>query len=495
MDKDIDYAVVKVPSGMNESTFAATLMRTGDYEYVVPNWRVFVQGKVTPNDPRFNQQWHHKTIHSEEAWGVWKGTSNVTCAIVDTGVMITHEDLKAGMVKGYNAVDKKDEVNGGDVTDSHGHGTHCAGDAAAQGNNGVGLVGEGFNFKIMPCRASINGSASFDDLVDGAKWAVNHGAKVVSVSFSGVDTPLVGSAGTYVKQHGGLLLWAAGNDSRDLSGFSYADTIVVGATNQSDTRSGFSAYGRGVAVFAPGSTIWSTTNDGGYQPFDGTSMATPVANGVCAMIWSINPSLTPAKVQSILYNSCDQIGSPLVYGHGRVNLYKAALAAKATLNQKINFAPTAISTIQGTYVSGTLNNVATGTGTGYKTTSITLPSVGQSMIDEVKFKITYPLPFLRVVAPTFTVSASAGSSSTVMLYLFSKTKGTYQQMKSAALPADGSAANVAISLPSGFSEFVASDGTVKAAVRVLSPLGRRGETGSKFTATVKFGQLKTEAQM
>ena len=497
IDKDIDYAVVRVPKGMNESSYATSLMNTGDYEYVVPNWRVFVLGtKTTPNDPRFNQQWHHKTIHSEEAWTVWRGTSNVTVAIVDTGVMITHEDLKGGMVKGFNAVDRLDEVNGGDVVDTQGHGTHCAGDAAAQGNNGIGLVGEGWNYKIMPVRASINGSASFDDLVEGAKWAVNHGAKTISVSFSGVDTPLVGSAGTYIKSHGGLLLWAAGNDARDLSGFSYADTIVVGASDESDGRANFSAYGRGVAVFAPGTNIMSTTLGGGYGPASGTSMATPVTNGVCAMIWSINPALTPAKVQSILYNSCDQIGSPSIFGHGRVNLYKAALAAKATLNVKINFPPIAVSTVQGTYQGGSLNDIINGTGSGYLTNSITLTNVGQSMVDEVKFKINYPLSTLRILSPTFDVSATPGSSATAMIYMFNRFTQRYEQYKAAAVPNDGSNLNIAASLasPMNFTPYVANDGTVRVAIRVLSPIGRRGEIGAKFSAKVKKAQLKTEAQ-
>lgn len=495
VDKDIDYAVVRVPKGTNETSYANSLMATGDYEYVVPNWRVFVQGKVTPNDPRFSSQWQHKVMQSTDAWGVWKGTNNVTVAIVDTGVMITHEDLKAGMVNGYNAVDKKAQVDGGDVVDTHGHGTHCAGDAAAQGNNGIGLVGEGWGYKIMPVRASISGSASFDDLVDGAKWAVNHGAKSISVSFSGVDTPLVGSAGTYIKQHGGLLLWAAGNDGRNLSGFSYPDVIVVGASTPSDGQAGFSAYGRGVGVFAPGTGIWSTALGGGYVAEDGTSMATPIANGVCAMVWSINPSLSPAKVQSIVYSTCDQIGSPSIFGHGRVNLYRAALAAKATLNTKIDFAPNAVSVLQGTYLSGNLTNIINNSGTGYQTNSITLSQVGQSMVDEVGFKINFPVGSLKVLGATVNMSASAGSSSTAMLYLYNNTTKAYTQIKSAGLPNDGSVGTVTFTMLSDYAKYVAADGTIKLGVRVLSPLGRRGETGTKFTAVVKYARLKTEAQL
>ncbi|MBS1714430.1 MAG: S8 family serine peptidase [Armatimonadetes bacterium] len=485
-----DWSIVQIPFYSDENDMSKALMATGDYEYAVPNWRCYVNAaKKTPNDPRFSSQWQHKVMRSEEAWNLHTGTNNVTVAIVDTGVLITHEDLKAGMVKGYNSVDRKAEVDGGDVVDVHGHGTHCAGDAAALGNNGIGLVGEGWNFKIMPIRASLNGSASFDDLFNGAMWAADHGAKVVSVSFSGVDSPAVNTTGTYVKGKGGLLLWAAGNDARDLSGFSHPDTIVVGATNSSDTRAGFSAYGKGVAVFAPGEGIWSTTVDGGYGAASGTSMATPIANGVCALIWSINPSLKPKQVQTILYNNCDQIGSPSIYGHGRVNMLKAAQAAMATRTIAIDYKPATLSLLQGTYVSGNLGMVQNGTGAGYVAKSVKVNGVGESSIAKMDFKLGYSAGATESVVSSFKLSTSKGSNSTVQVFFWNFSTGRYDMIKTTPMPNDGSVFTFSHSYNASIANYLATDKTLRVAVRAFSPVGRRGEPGSPFQLTLKQGKL------
>ncbi|MEI8283219.1 MAG: S8 family serine peptidase, partial [Armatimonadota bacterium] len=304
---ETDEYVLKVPAGKDESTYATELLNTGDFQYVTPNWRLFPIN--TPNDPLYSQQWHHAVIKSPQAWNSWTGSNSFQVSFIDTGILKTHEDLSNLLLPGYNSVDRKTEAEGGDINDINGHGTHVAGCGAAAGNNGKGVSGVGWNFGIRFVRTSNDpsGGASLDDIMSGARWAVDHGSKTMSASYSGVDAPEVGVTGTYVKSKGGLFLYAAGNDNRDLSGFTYADTIVVGASDESDGKAGFSAYGKGVALFAPGTNILSTTFDGGYGRKSGTSMATPVCNGALATIWSVNPTLTPDEAQQILYTTCDTI--------------------------------------------------------------------------------------------------------------------------------------------------------------------------------------------
>src|SRR5207237_949281 len=156
------------------------LMGTSAYQYVEPDWICYPQ--LTPNDPFFGSQWHHATIHSEKAWDVLTGSSSITIAITDTGVDHTHPDLMALLVPGYNAVDNLAETSGGQTNDVNGHGTHVAGDAAAAGNNGIGVSGVGWNFRIMPIRVSnvSGGGSSSSALSAGARWAADHGAKVIS---------------------------------------------------------------------------------------------------------------------------------------------------------------------------------------------------------------------------------------------------------------------------------------------------------------------------
>jgi len=246
-----------------------------------------------------------------------------------------HPDLLPSLVPGYNAASGKAEADGGDTSDINGHGTHVAGCAAAIGNNLIGVVGVGWNFKIMPIRVtnSPSGSAYLDDLLEGARWAVDHGAKVISASYSGVESSAIQSTGAYIRSKGGLYLYAAGNSSTNLSWFDHPDVVVVGATDPNDNRAWFSSYGKAVDVFAPGTDIWSTYLGGTYAPLSGTSMATPIANGVFALVWSFNPKLTSQQVELIVERSCDDLGAKgndNTYGWGRVNSFKALKSARAS---------------------------------------------------------------------------------------------------------------------------------------------------------------------
>ncbi|MBV6459840.1 MAG: hypothetical protein HONBIEJF_02994 [Fimbriimonadaceae bacterium] len=325
---EVDEYIINVPDGSNENLLASQLMGTGLFEYAHPNWILYPL--LTPNDPRYGSQWHHPKIRSNIAWDYIQGNPSVTLAVCDTGVRKTHEDLTGRWVNGYNSASGQAEANGGQVNDVNGHGTHVAGCAAASGNNGKGVAGVAWTVKIMPIRVTndAGGGASLSALTNGARWAVDNGAKPISVSYSGVDSSSIQTTGNYIKGKGGLLLWAAGNDNRNLTGFDHADVIVVGASNSSDGKASFSAYGRGVDVFSPGTGIWSSTrtSDTSYEAWDGTSMATPVANGACALIWSMNPALTPNQVETILFNSCKDLGNAGnddYWGWGRIDVGKA----------------------------------------------------------------------------------------------------------------------------------------------------------------------------
>ncbi len=321
--------------GTGENAVSQRLMASGLFQYAVPNWICYPLD-TTPNDPLFPNQWHHAAMHSPAGWDVSTGSSSITVAVTDTGIDLTHPDLAPKRVPGFDAYNRVAEADGGSVADLHGHGTHVSGCATAMGNNGVGVSGVNWNAKIMMIRVAIDssGGAYYEDLMFGARWAIEHGAKTVSASYSGIDYDPIQTTGEYIKSIGGLYFYAAGNDSRDLSWFDFPDVVIVGASEYSDQRAYFSAYGHAVDVFAPGYDILSTCYGGGYCSASGTSMATPVANGVASLIWSINPSLTPNQVEQILFTSCQDLGAPGnddFFGWGRVDVKNAALAAAATL--------------------------------------------------------------------------------------------------------------------------------------------------------------------
>lgn len=344
--------------GQDENVRAKALLSTGDYQYVEPDWLCWPV--ALPNDQFVGSMWHLNTMKLPQAWDISTGLNTITVSTVDSGVDKTHPDLAARLQPGYVSITGQTEAQGGDVSDVNGHGTATLGCAGAMGNNSVGVVGPGWNFKLLPVRCSDNseGTAPQSAILDGSRWAANNGARVVSASFSGVNSSSVNSTGTYLKSKGSLFLYAAGNDSDNWSNFSWPDTIVVGATSSGDFRASFSGYGNGVSVFAPGVNILTTQDGGWYGYSSGTSFATPLTNGVCALIWSVNPGLTPDQVQTILYSSCDRLGDlsltypakDPVFSYGRVNAQKALQAAQASIG-----APTAVADNTAVFLPTTKN--------------------------------------------------------------------------------------------------------------------------------------------
>lgn len=321
--------------GTPENSLAADLLATGDYEYVHPDWLCYPQA-TTPSDPLLGLQWHHARVGSSAAWDLATGSSSVTVALVDTGIDLTHPELAPHRVSGYNSVWHLAETAGGPVADLNGHGTHTSGCAAAVGNNGVGVAGMGWALSIMMIRTSndASGVAYLSDMLDGARWAANKGARVVSISYSGVESDAVQTTGAYVRAKNGLLFFAADNTGTDHSDFDWPDVVVVGATDQTDGRAWYSSYGTAVDVFAPGSSIYSTKRGGGYEYRDGTSMATPLAAGLAGVLWSVSSSYTSQQVEAMIEGTCVDLGAPGndgVFGWGRIDAFGAVKSAVGAL--------------------------------------------------------------------------------------------------------------------------------------------------------------------
>lgn len=317
-----DLRAVAVPAGETDAEFAARLDGLAGLAFAHPDWIVYPLGNV--NDPFLNFQWQHDVIGSRTAWDTTTGVPGVVVAVCDTGIDLDHPDLVNQIVPGYNSVTQLTEAQGGLVDDINGHGTFIAGLVAAEGDNGVGVAGIGYDLRVMPIRVSnrTDGSASLSALVGGARWAVDNGARIANVSYSGVTNAAVQVAGADIKQAGGLLFWAAGNDGASLGTVDHPDVVVVGSTTSSDNRSGFSNFGPAVDVTAPGSSVYSTRVGGFYGSGSGTSYANPVAAAVAALAWSVDPFAAPQTIEDALYNSAADLGDPGeddFFGAGRVD--------------------------------------------------------------------------------------------------------------------------------------------------------------------------------
>jgi PKD repeat protein len=325
-----DEYIFALPEGMTENTLAQQLMASGVFQYVEPDWILYPIGNS--NDPYLGSQWQHNAnrMQSADGWDLHTGNSSTVVAYCDTGVMTAHEDLQDNRFEGYNAVDQQWESAGGNIEAVHNHGTNVTGCGSANGNNGKGVAGVGWNLghRMMRVSNSSSGSAYNSTLTHAARTAIEAGDKVASVSYSGPDSSSNLTAATYIKSLDGLLVWAAGNDSRNLTygNRDNDDIIIAGATDDTDGLAYFSAYGQYVDVTAPGQSVLTTHNSSttSYAYVSGTSFACPITAGLCGLIWSYDPSLTPNEVEGILKNGCDDLGAGGTdnsFGYGRVNLF------------------------------------------------------------------------------------------------------------------------------------------------------------------------------
>jgi cell wall-associated protease len=233
-----------------------------------------------------------------------------------------------------NTMDKKfygNSATGHSIKDEA-HGTHVSGIIGASRNNNIGMNGVATNVKIMAVRAVPDGDEYDKDVALGLRYAVDNGAKVINTSFGKGFSPKkewVYEAILYAASKDVLIVNAAGNDgknmdvektfpndSRDLITEISDNVLTVGAMSANydeNLPASFSNYGKiNVDVFAPGVQIYSTTPEGGYAKFSGTSMAAPSTAGVAALIRSYYPKLSASQVKHILMNSGTMINFDVI---------------------------------------------------------------------------------------------------------------------------------------------------------------------------------------
>ncbi len=322
-----DEYIIVVPRGQTENDVANALLATGNFEYAEPDWILYPV--AIPNDTFFNSQWQHTNMNSAVGWDMATGNPSISVGICDTGIRTTHQDFQLHRLEGYNAVDQRWESQGGDIGPVHPHGTMTTGCAAANGNNGVGIAGVGWNLshRMLRVSNSSGGSSAMSTLQHAARTSIENGDKAASVSYSGVDNSSNLTTATYIRSLGGLLVWAAGNDGRNLTfgNRDNDDLIVVGATDSGNNKASFSAYGQFVDLVAPGVSVLTTDsgNDSDYAYVSGTSFSTPLTAGLAALIWSADPSLTPSEVELILKSGSTDLGSSgtdNTFGYGLINV-------------------------------------------------------------------------------------------------------------------------------------------------------------------------------
>lgn len=226
-------------------------------------------------------------------------------------------------IVGDNEMDINDRFYGNNdvMANTPFHGTHCSGIIAAVRNNEKGMDGVASNVSIMMLRAVPDGDEHDKDIALAIRYAVDNGAKIISMSFGKAFSPekeWVDDAFRYAESKGVLLVHAAGNDAKDLgeeaafpnanyaNGKGKASNVInVGASGNEKNgglTASFTNYNKAqVDVFAPGVGIYSTIPGGNtYGNASGTSMACPLVAGVAAFIMQHYPNLTPQQVKEAI---------------------------------------------------------------------------------------------------------------------------------------------------------------------------------------------------
>ncbi|MFN8608055.1 MAG: S8 family serine peptidase [Vulcanimicrobiota bacterium] len=312
-----------------EQALCEQLMASGAVEFAEPDYKL--PPVLIPNDTYYAQQWHLPKVSAPAAWDLARGKNTVTVAVCDTGVLATHPDLSSSLLPGFNAVDGTTNTS-----PIHPHGTMVSGCISAIGNNSQGVAGVAFGVKILPVRVSndATGSAYLSDMANGVRWAADHGARVINLSYGGAQYATIDQAAQYARGKNALLFMAAGNDGLDISTSypDYGSFVLVGASNPSDGRSSFSNYGTAIDLVAPGESIVTTTLNNGYASVAGTSFASPITAAGAALMLSANPNLTVSQLETLLMAACDDIGAAgedKVFGKGRLNVLNAVRRVQA----------------------------------------------------------------------------------------------------------------------------------------------------------------------
>ena len=353
---------------------AKRLARQPGISRAEPNYRVRPSAEV--NDEGFPFQWHYPLINVPGAWDTSTGSAEVVVAVVDTGILGGHPDLRDQLVDGYDFVrdaraagdgdgidpNPEETTGGADLAALSFHGTHVAGTIGAMGNNQIGVAGVAYGARVMPLRALTNDGGTSYDVLQAVRYAAGlpndsrtlpaQPADIINLSLGGSGFSQI-SQNLYneVRAMGIVVVAAAGNEGSRSPSFpaAYDNVISVSAVDAQQRITGYSNRGASIDVSAPGGDGRRDINGDGYPDgvlstggvdgefaytfLSGTSMAAPHVAGVFALMKSVNPQLDAQAIERLLRDGRLSIdlgapGQDELYGFGLID---ARLAVEAAL--------------------------------------------------------------------------------------------------------------------------------------------------------------------
>lgn len=377
--------------GLSTGTVSAQLLTTirqqSNVKAVFPNYHMTLMG--TPNDTYVGQQWNLQSLKlvgsAQSAWDVTHGSSSIVVGVIDSGIDSANPDL-AGKIDSMADCSTGTCTTVSSMTDSltEPHGTHVSGLIGAVTNNGQGIASSGFDTKVMMVKvADAGGQIMISNVINGIKWAADHGAKVINMSLGQLADNLdanaisqINDAVSYAWGKGIVLVASAGNCGGNTNGDNSCaltdaqgnptgqflinkkvypaaspNVISVAAITRDGTLAPYSEHndatdssiGNWIDVVAPGglcssqndaqncilSTFYSTQGDYGYMA--GTSMASPQVAGIAALLFAVNPHLTNAQIKGMIESTADKSIASGASVNGEPNALSAVNAASAAV--------------------------------------------------------------------------------------------------------------------------------------------------------------------
>lgn len=323
---------------------------------------------VYSDDEYSRYQWYLETLNVEKAWDITTGSNDVIVAVIDSGVDISHEDLKHAIWKNSDEVagNNKDDDGNGYVDDVYGwdfvlgtnstavksgHGTMVASLIAAKKDNNVGIAGVAPGVKIMSLNvANSDGlTISIDAALNAVKYAVDNGADIINMSFGGYYSGLYDEVIQYAYDNNVLIVVSAGNEGVDMDSenaypvctdLDVNAVLGIAATSEDNRIAYFSNYGEQCTDFsAPGENIALAmpTSLGGYGMGNGTSFSAPLVAGLAALIKSEHKDWNVEEIKKVLISTAVNIDgyNPLIFGktgYGIPDAYEALLLGKPSVS-------------------------------------------------------------------------------------------------------------------------------------------------------------------
>ncbi len=281
-------------------------------------------------------------IHLKTAWETTRG-SQVKIAIIDSGFDIHHEDLASSVIAAHDVDNNSSDVSDDDYDFSHG--SACAGLIVAPINQ-KGIIGIAPEAQLIVIK---QWSYSDADTIRGFEYAKEQGAQVINCSWgSGQVSQAVEAELKSLYDAGITVVFSSGNEHRDLDEEGYHDesevpwVIGVSASGEDNDVTWYSNYGSQIDILAPGGDSLDslgilTLDKMGYSGDDGqkdlvnnnytfvtgTSFSAPIVTGVVALMYSVNPDLTPKQVREILIGTTEKVGGSELYDEDGFETYRA----------------------------------------------------------------------------------------------------------------------------------------------------------------------------